>query len=570
MPRRSFWTRPPVLLGLALCALALAITLIGKLTGGSDSGKAKVLSSGQTSESYPSFSPDGKRLAYSMRASKGDKFHIYVRAIPGSEGTRLTAADASDVSPAWSPDGRSIAFVRIEADSAACMTIPAAGGAERKLADCSPGPDRNSPLTAVAWTPDGGSIVFSAAEANRPAALNAIPAAGGAAKRITDPPEGSPGDFCPAVASDGKTLAFVRMASPEGGDVWAGDLSGGSVRRLTFDDRPVRGLAWLADGSTLIYASNRANGQRLSKLPAAGGSPTVITVSPQGAQFPALAPTAKRLVFARSDTSVSLWRSAVAAGGEGAPLIRSAGRESAPSYSPDGKRIANISDRTGADEIWVGDAEGNQRTQISQLKGRLRPGGLRWSPDGTTLLFEARGSGTPEIDSIPASGGAARRVVSGASNASWSRDGKSIYYFIREKLWKAGADGGSPREIPIQGYGGAQPEESTDGKYVYYRKWRGIWRVPLGGGAEEIVVEPERGTIIGGPRVTEKGFYFIEMSDRRRGSGLEFYDFASKKTTVLFANERIVPLTVSPDGKYVLHTRMDNDNTTLMLVENFR
>ncbi|MGD0498517.1 MAG: hypothetical protein ABSC23_08770 [Bryobacteraceae bacterium] len=589
MPSSSFFRRPAVLLALALGALAAVVSILGKLTGGSDSGKATPLVSPRGAEAYPAFSPDGKRLVYSVRLAKGEGYRLFVRDLPNGGRRQLTSAAGSDSGPAWSPDGANVAFLRVDGERAQCMAVPAGGGGERAVADCGAVPDREEPLPAIAWTPDGKSLAISAAATGRePPAIALVPAEGGPAKRLTSPPEGTLGDSTPAVSPDGKTLAFVRSTSAEEADVYVCDLSGGRLERLTYDGQPIRGLAWMPDGGHLIYAGRRMGAWRLWRLPA-GGSPTAVTVAGERARYPALAPVGGRLAYTQSQSYTAIWRAALDAHDAGQPLIRSAGREYAPSYSPDGRRIVDISDQTGADEIWLSDSEGGRRVQLTRFKGAVRPVWPRWSPDGQWLLYEARGMGTAEVDIMvmsrpaqitprgrwmifSAAGGKSRRLIPNAANPSWSHDGKTIYYTAHGQVWKAEAGGGGQQAFTTQN-GVAQPEESLDGKYVYYRRWRSIWRIPVGGGAEEEIIQPTRGVIWAGPYMTRKGIYYFEAGRGGRLSGaVSFYDFATGKTAAAFEVDRadFSAAAVSPDGKYMLYPRVDQSDTNLMLVEGFR
>ena len=127
MASRSFFHRPVVLLILALCAVAAVVSLLGKLTGGADSAKKPIpLAAAHGAEAYPSFSPDGKRLAYSAHQNASEGFHLFIRDLPSGEERQLTGGNGSDIGPAWSPDGASIAFLRLEDEHAACMVVPAA------------------------------------------------------------------------------------------------------------------------------------------------------------------------------------------------------------------------------------------------------------------------------------------------------------------------------------------------------------------------------------------------------------------------------------------------------------
>ena len=569
----SFFRRPAVLLGLALGVVAALVSLLGSLTGSGGAGKTVKLAGAGGSEAWPSFSPDGTRMAYSARRGKEENFHVFIRTLPDGPFRQATAEAANDVGPAWSPDGSRIAFLRLAGERAECMTMPAEGGSARKLADCAAVGEMEHALPAVAWMPDGQSLLIAMSGEKELPSIALVPAEGGAPQRLTAPPEGTLGDSNPAVSPDGKTVAFVRGTSADGADIYTCLISGRKAERLTFDDRPIRGIAWKPDGSHIVYSGFRGGNWSLWQLPAAGGSPRNLLVTGKSPQFPAVAPSGGRLAYEESPSVAAVWRAAMGGGedaAEGAPLIRSAGREYAPSYSADGAKIVNISDQTGADEVWVSDAEGGNRVQITHLKGQRRPARPRWSPDGRLILLELRG-GASEIATVPASGGEPRRVISDATGGSWSHDGKSIYYLARVgHIWKAAADGSQPRQL-TDDPGMGQPVESADGEYVYYRKWRGMCRMPADGGKEEEISTPDQAMFWIAMQAAPKGLYYVEGMRGPRSQAISFFDTGTKKSSVVFqAAADLGAFSVSPDGKYVLYPRVDSSETSLMLVEGFK
>ncbi|MGA2274786.1 MAG: LpqB family beta-propeller domain-containing protein [Bryobacteraceae bacterium] len=589
MSSAAFFRRPAVVLMLGLCLIGGGVSILSRLASGpSTEPKRVALPHEGGAEAAPAFSPDGKRLAFSAREGGGNSpYHIRVRSVDGGAAAQLTAEAASDLGPAWSPDGASIAFLRVDKDRARYVVLPAAGGEPRQVADF-PIPDpKPGPQPAVCWTRDAQSLYVVEWAEGQPPFIAAVSAAGGAMRRVTQPPAGSHGDSSPAISPGGATLAFVRQSSDRaehdsdggGSDIFLSDLSGNNLRRLTFEDTAIHGIAWSADGRDLIYAASRVAGEKLWRIDASGGSPRNVLAGGRDPAFPAVAPAGHRLAFTEKPALDAIWRIDLTAPDPASSarlLIRSNGREYAPAWSPDGKKIVNISTQTGSDEIWVGDADGNHRAPITHQKAsRLdRP---RWSPDGRTILFGVRGNGEIDVDRV-ASDGHTQPVriplPADSHQLSWSHDGQWIYFQSMAQVWKARADG-QPRQKLTNNWGDGEPEESSDGQYVYFRRERSIWRIPAAGGSEEEVIAPDHETRWPAFQAAAAGLYYLELDRQERTVVLRFYDFQSKKSRELVRlpvtdASSISTFSVSPDGRYVLYPTVDRAQTALVLTENFR
>jgi Tol biopolymer transport system component/DNA-binding winged helix-turn-helix (wHTH) protein len=99
------------------------------------------------------------------------------------------------------------------------------------------------------------------------------------------------------------------------------------------------------------------------------------------------------------------------------------GREVTPSLSPDGRRIAYVSRQSPRRKVMVQELAGGDPVVMFSAP---EAGALRWSPDGSELMFWARGEGTDGLYIAPSSGGPARRLTSNLFISCWSPDGGTI------------------------------------------------------------------------------------------------------------------------------------------------
>jgi Tol biopolymer transport system component len=529
------------------------------------------------------FSPDGKQIAYSWDGGKEDNWNIYVQRIGKGEPLRLTTCPATDDTPTWSPDGRYIAFRRHSESEHedGIYVVPALGGPERRLLTPSLS---NWWLLAVGldWSPDGKYLAYVDGLANQQSPTIFLLA--------VDNPEdirplttsaGQSGDYDPHFSPDGQTVAFVHWAPADVNDIFLVRLAGGEPKRLTFDNEGTFGLDWTPDGAYIVFSSDRLGGRaRLWKVRASGGQPEPLSVGLGAATSPAPSRVGRRLAYTQWEINSNIWRYEVPrTTGPSTPptkLIASTGGNTAPQFSPDGKRVAFESTRSGSREIWVCDSDGSNPRRLTFFGGpeARRP---RWSPDGREIAFEARGGGRHcAIYVVSVEGGQPRRLITDApdeSAASWSKDGKWIYFSsVREganEVWKVPPQGG--HAVQVTKKSGGEAFESPDGKTLYYISdfdVRGLWKVPVGGGEETLVLEKRGLGFLEYWSPTDEGIYFYNA----RTGDIEFFSSATHRITQIAKPGRVgvEGLAVSPDGRWILLAQEDQDTINIMLVDNFR
>ena len=144
---------------------------------------------------------------------------------------------------------------------------------------------------------------------------------------------------------------------------------------------------------------------------------------------------------------------------------------------PDSRRTAvGLRSRRSAPvapEIWIAGRDGSGLRQLTTL-GAIGVWVGGWSPDGTTIAFEAAIDGNTDVYLVGADGGHLRRLTAEPSIdgvPTWSGDGKWIYFAstragVIADIWRVSPDGGEP--IRLTRNGGFEPRESSDGRHLFY------------------------------------------------------------------------------------------------------
>lgn len=222
-------------------------------------------------------------------------------------------------------------------------------------------------------------------------------------------------DLYPRPSPDGKSIAFVRYSSHGVGEIFVQSIANPhSARELTKDDRTIQGLAWTPDGRNLIFSSNRKGNFHLWSVRVEDGSVAPIQTDASSASEPSIASNGKWLIYVQATNNWNIWRRPLADGGAAERFIASSGRNYDAQYSPDGRRIAFATDRSGYMELWVSDSSGHDAIQLTHLLANWL-GGISWSPDGKSIAFDARPVGHSTVYVIPAVGGKPKPLAPGRS-----------------------------------------------------------------------------------------------------------------------------------------------------------
>lgn len=374
-----------------LCCLSVGFAVIIRGQGGATLR-------GITPEDYyamefvsdPQISADGKLVAYVVtridRAQNRRNSSIWLVAADGSRAPwQFTTSPQSSNSPRWSPDGKWLAFLSsrpAEGTGNPAVMVPTSFGSSVPVASSSPAA-ANSPTPAAGPTP---------------------PAAAGAASGA-------------APSDQARNQIYVLS------------MMGGEARRVTNFKNGVSSFQWSPDGTRFVVAS------RIGPSDLRPESKDRSDVRHY-----------KNLSYKFNDTGwfddrrTHLWIVDFRTGNTKQVTEGNDWNDSDPQWSPDGTRLAFVSNRTGKEydddrntDVWVMSAEGGPVTKISDHdEADSSP---RWSPDGRTIAFtgEIHERDHPKIWLAPATGGVASALAANdldliPGRMEWAGDGKSLYF----------------------------------------------------------------------------------------------------------------------------------------------
>ncbi len=426
---------------------------------------------------YPRFSPDGTRIAFS--SNRDGNYDVFVVPAAGGKPRQLTFHTADDTVAGWSPDGRRIVFVSsrnkgVFPSVSTLFEISAEGGMEESI----PGDWGSS----ASYSPDGSKLAFTRHPSGwtrqhyRGAYATDLWLMEVASNKFTRlgngeykgnylwPMFGRSGEiYFVADRLPGEAEKSVKFAGPEVMksvyNIWKIPAPGGAPVQVTHHTSGNLAFPSIsADGTTIVYEENFG----LWKLDVASGRSTEIHVNitsdmkenevewraiASEADSFSLSPSGKRAAISTHGEIFSIATDR----GEVQRVTETFWREQSPSWSPDGKRIAFVSDRTGREEIWIADERGRNLKQLSDID--CDKSSLAWAPDSKSLLWAG-------------SDHKLRRVLveDGKTDEMASSDVSNI----------------------------ATPQFSPDGKWISYSKQDSLLRshvyvMPIAGGAERKV-----------------------------------------------------------------------------------
>ena len=463
---------------------------------------------------------------------------VYTVPRTGGQATRLTSHEGMELFPKFSPDGQRLAFIGQYDGDLSVYVMPVGGGNPKRLTyhpGIQPVAERMGPENIVMdWHPDGKSVLFrSRQEAGdvwfgRAYLVNVD---GGLPEPLPMPmagftsfsPDAKKVAYCPIFRDfrtwkrykggmaqdvwifDLQTYENKKITDWIGTDnvpMWSGDkiyfnsdrtgtlnlycydVNTGQTRQVTtFSDYDVRWPSLGPDGIVFenggyLYVmdlpsetSHKVSVEMISDRHAM--RPEFINVSDNVYDFD-VSPDGKRAVFSARGEVFTV----PAKEGNTRNLTNSSGaHDKLPTWSPDGKWVASISDETGEDELYLTSPDGSEKVRLT-TDGHCWRDGLVWSPDGKKIAYNDKNNvfyyieiETKKVVQVDQS------RISGFNDYCWSPDSRFLAYSKNlpntiSALFVYSLDDASVKQVTPGYTNDYSPIFDPDGKYLYFLSQR--------------------------------------------------------------------------------------------------
>lgn len=347
-------------------------------------------------EDEPSWSPDGKFLAYTTN-DKGN-FDIIVKPLDGGNPIRIVDHPADDAQASWSPDGNRIAFVSsrehgnhlsiiidqapltqyIYAKNGDIFVMPALGGQQIKVVENGYYPQ---------WSPDSKMLTYQSNTTGH-WDIWITPVSGGSPLQLTDDPVF---DYHPTFSADGKWILYAsRINQFSDFSLNIIPVMGGTPIQLLYTEELILNPRFSKENDYIIFSSTRNGAFNIIKMPIdlndvkPNLQQSSITLSESEDVNLSIDLSAQRIAYSSVTNNPDIYELDLQSEISTAIVSDNAFND-LPQLSPDGKKLLYQSNRGGVFSGWLKNLETNEVFSLNTESGFNR-----WTADGSGILFGSK------------------------------------------------------------------------------------------------------------------------------------------------------------------------------------
>jgi dipeptidyl aminopeptidase/acylaminoacyl peptidase len=325
--------------------------------------------------------------------------------------------------PRLSPDGSQVVYVSSRVDRArnrrvpSIWIVPSDGNAPPRMIV-----DEAFSASAPRWSPDGKTIAFTSGRviadstgttgtqqpAPGRAQLWTVAAGGGAPRRITNVANGVSGcSWSPNGAQ------FVCLARTGPSDTLNTGPERSDVRHYTSLTYKFNDTGWYDDKRSHLWIIDASSGAARQITSGDSWNDTDAQWSPDGSRI-AFVSDRTGMEFDEGHNS-DIW-TIPASGGSLTKITPSKERDTSPVWSPDGKSIAFVSaeDEDAPPQLYITESSGSGTPRLAAKSLDLLPGNLQWAENGRALYFDTGVKGELHVFRVDVASGTLRQVTTGA------------------------------------------------------------------------------------------------------------------------------------------------------------
>jgi len=527
------------------------------------------------------FSVDGKYLAYVSYSSKGSGSTIKLQSISDKSvltigGTDKTAQIYSDIAPTFSPDGKKIAYKHFSKKSGCTINVYSINDATiQTLAECP-----MSKTDALDWSPDGKYIVstmFNYIE--KVESLVLVNVLTGKNKTLLAPTQPASGYLWPRFSPDGRSIAVVHFQPNN--NLWViglVDIKSGKFSEIIALGEEVSQVVWNEVGDALYYLVVRSKDKGIWQVNLSTKAELfLVDIDSSSLDYDA---KADKFAYIEREAQLNIWRSSQTDSGEinSQPLFQNLSQTNYPSLSPDNKHLAFIATESGVDSLWVRTIESNANLLLLQAEQNDKLSEPTWSPDGKQLLVSALNKAQSRMIEFDMELGNSRLFAANnnVKMGKWSRDGRFMYWYEQiDGIWQVMEHNLSTAQKKIVLSYPVSRFESIDGKNLYYQKI-GTVNVHSRDLKQSKIAQPKdemslslRGTYSWDAHLN--AIYYISRSVTNTTNMLFRMDLPSGEIEELYPL-KVMPtdagrnLSIGEDGRVAYYTKLDKYRTDIVLM----